>query len=253
MSRLLAIPPHALSRIGGVSYLFVILLGVAQQVLVRNRIFVGGAAAATAANLRSLEPWWRAGVVMELTMLFATVVLAVVLYALLRRVDGNLALLATSLCFVAIAVEAAYVLHALESLFPLGEAAYLQAWSPEQRDAMAHLAARSYVLGFGIALLLFSPFFAITGFLIYHSGFVPRTLGVLYAIAGAGYLTYGLALVLAPAVADRLFVVIAGPAFVGEASLCMWLLVRGVATDTHETPTTGSLLEMQGPAAEDLP
>ena len=47
-------------------------------------------------------------------------------------------------------------------------------------------------------------------------------------IAGVCYLTNSFALLVAPAVAARLFPAILLPAFVGEASLCVWLLVKGV-------------------------
>jgi hypothetical protein len=35
-------------------------------------------------------------------------------------------------------------------------------------------------------------------------------------------------LILAPSVADRLFPGILIPAFIGETSLCLWLLIKGV-------------------------
>jgi hypothetical protein len=227
---------RALCRTGGALYLFVITSGIVQQLLVRARIFVGGDAAATAANLRSMESWWRAGIAIELGMLAATVALTWVLYRLLRPVDADLSLLATLFALVAVATEASFTLRAVEALFPLGGATYLRELAPGQTDAMAHLAARAHVFGFGVALLLFAPFFLVTGRLIFRSRFLPRGLGVLYAISGASYLVHGLALVLAPRLADRVFAVVAGPAFLGEASLGLWLLVRGIAPESGSLP-----------------
>jgi len=65
-----------------------------------------------------------------------------------------------------------------------------------------------------------------TGYL--KAGYLPKALGVLMQIAGLSYLTNSFALVLAPALANRLFPAILIPAFVGEASLCLWLIVKGV-------------------------
>ena len=48
------------------------------------------------------------------------------------------------------------------------------------------------------------------------------------AIAGVCYLTNSFALILAPDFADLIFPAILVPAGVGEASLCLWLLVKGV-------------------------
>ena len=47
-------------------------------------------------------------------------------------------------------------------------------------------------------------------------------------MAGLCYLTNSFALLLAPKFADRIVpAILVGP-FIGEASLCLWLLVRGV-------------------------
>jgi hypothetical protein len=54
--------PRVLSRIGGVLYLIIIVLGTFNEAFVRNRIVVPGDAAATAANIRSLESLWRFGI-----------------------------------------------------------------------------------------------------------------------------------------------------------------------------------------------
>jgi len=41
-------------------------------------------------------------------------------------------------------------------------------------------------------------------------------------------MTNGFVLVLAPSFANQIFAAIVLPAFVGEASFCLWLLVKGV-------------------------
>jgi tetratricopeptide (TPR) repeat protein len=116
----------------------------------------------------------------------------------------------------------------VQALFPLSGATSLRAFTAAQLDAMTSLALRSHVHGFGIALLFFGPFFLIAGRLIFRSGYFPRPIGVLYQIAGAGYLVNGFCLILAPAFAGTIFNVIVIPVFVGEASFCAWLLLKGV-------------------------
>jgi hypothetical protein len=48
------------------------------------------------------------------------------------------------------------------------------------------------------------------------------------AIAGLCYLTNSFVLFLAPAIEDRIFPAILLPSFIGELSLCLWLLIKGV-------------------------
>jgi hypothetical protein len=50
----------------------------------------------------------------------------------------------------------------------------------------------------------------------------------LQAIAGVCYLVNSFALILNPAFAEKLFPGILLPAFIGELSTCLWLLVRGI-------------------------
>ena len=47
-------------------------------------------------------------------------------------------------------------------------------------------------------------------------------------IAGLSYLVNSLALLLAPSLASSIFPGILFPALVGELSLCLWLIVKGV-------------------------
>lgn len=223
--------PRIVARLGGANYLLIIILGIFVELFVRGKIVVSGDAAATAANLRSMESLWRLGIAAEMIMVVCTVASALIFYILLRPVSRDLALLATLFSAVAIAVEASYALKLLEALFPLGGAAYLQSFTPEQLSAMVSMTMRSHGLGFGIALLLFGPLFLVRGYLIFKSGYLPKMLGVLYQIAGVAYLTNGFTLILAPQLAGKVFLIIAGPGFVGEASLCLWLLFKGINMD----------------------
>ncbi len=223
--------PRALSRIGGVLYLIIIVIGMFGEAFVRGRIIVSGDAAATAANIRSMESLWRFGIAAELFLLICAVVLALILFVLVRPVSRDLALLATFFNLVSIALEAAYALYLVTALFPLGKSPYLGAFKPEQLDAMASLTVRSHAYGFGISLIFFGCFCLIIGYLIFRSGYLPKTIGVLMQLAGLSYLINSFALVLAPSLANRLYPAILIPAFVGEASLCLWLLVKGVNVD----------------------
>lgn len=220
--------PRALCKVGGVMYLLVILLGLCQELFVRGKLFIPGDTTATAEGLRAMAFLWRSGLAMEIAMLFAAIVLGWVIYCLLRPTNKDLSLLALLFCLSAVAVEASYTLRALEALYPLGGNAYLGAWTAEQLAGMSYLSARAYVAGFGIVLFFFSPYFLVAGYLLLRSGYFPRALGVLYMLPGVGYLSHGLAQILAPAYAGKVFMVIAGPAFVGELSLCLWLLFKGV-------------------------
>ncbi|HYH78656.1 MAG TPA: DUF4386 domain-containing protein [Longimicrobium sp.] len=220
--------PRSIARIGGVLYLVIIAGGLFGEAYIRNRVIVPGDAAATAANLQSMEPLWRFGIASEFFMLACTTVLALILYVLLRPVNRDLALLAVFFNLVSIAVEAVNEQQLLAAMFPLGNAGYLAALQPEQLYALASLSLTSYSHGFGISLIFFGCECIVLGYLIFKSGYLPRTVGVLMQVAGACYLVNSFALIVDPGFASRIFPAILVPAFVGELSFCLWLLVRGV-------------------------
>jgi hypothetical protein len=81
-------------------------------------------------------------------------------------------------------------------------------------------------------VLIWQAFFALhcalLGYLVYRSSYFPRVLGVFLMLASAGYLSDSLGRFLLPSYGDRFGWVVAVPAFVGELSFTMWLLIKGV-------------------------
>jgi hypothetical protein len=137
-------------------------------------------------------------------------------------------LLAAFFNLVSIAVEVVNKSYLFSVLFLLGGADYLNVFEPRQLHALAYLSLRSHTYGFATSLVFFGCVCLILGYLIFRSGYFPKVLGVLMQVAGLCYLANSFALVLAPAFADLIFPAILIPAFIGEASLCLWLLLKGV-------------------------
>lgn len=225
------ISPNLYARIGGLLYLLMIVIGILNEVFFRGKIVVPGNVTETATNLRSMEMVWRVGIAFEMLMVILTVCLSLVLYVLTRPVNKQLALLAVFFGLLAIGVQAAYSLHLLEALFPLANTNNANVFTPEQLNTMSSLSIKTHGSGFAIALLLFGPFFFITGYLLYQSGYLPKFLGVLYVIAGLSYFISSFTLILAPAFGAKYYFFIAGPALIGELGLSLWLLVKGVNTE----------------------
>ncbi|HZF10651.1 MAG TPA: DUF4386 domain-containing protein [Thermoanaerobaculia bacterium] len=234
--------PQVYARIGGWLYLIIIVAGLFGEAFVRDKLIVSGDAMATARNLRSSELLWRLGIAGNLVHLSCAVALALVFYVLLRPVSKNLALLATFFGLVSITLEAASKLVLIAALFPLGKAEYLKVFQPEQLAALAYLSIKSHGFGFGVSLIFFGWACLVLGYLIFRSGYLPRVIGVLMQIAGVCYLVNSFALILAPKVADLLFPAVLVPAFIGEASFCVWLIVKGVNVEKWKLKADGGLV-----------
>jgi Domain of unknown function (DUF4386) len=220
--------PQLYARVAGVFYLAIIVLGLFGEVFVRGALVVSGDAAATANNIFSSPLLWRAGIVGDLMMHVCDIPVIVIFYLLLRPVSASLALFAAFINLIQTAVLVANKLNLLVPLFLLEDTRYLKAFSPEQLHGLSALAINAHGHGFGIGLIFFGFGCLATGYLIFKSGYFPKILGVLMFVAGLSYLINSFALLLVPSFAALIFPGALVPAFVGELSLTLWLIVKGV-------------------------
>jgi Domain of unknown function (DUF4386) len=91
----------------------------------------------------------------------------------------------------------------------------------------AHSAV-AFLTGYLVALVFFGFHCLLTGYLIFHSTFLPRFLGVLITLAGLGWLINSFAHFFSPPLARLLWPGIVAAAILGEGSLTVWLVVMGV-------------------------
>ncbi len=220
--------PLRYAGIAGVLYLFIIVAGIFNEAFVLDKLIVSGDATATVNNIRASELLYRIGISGTIIMLACAVAVALIFYVLLRPVSRPLALLATSFNLVSISVDLVGKLSLFTVLLFSGDAAYLQSFEPDQLHALAYVSLRVHSVGYNISLVFFGINCLIWGYLIFKSGYFPKTLGILMVICGICYIANSFAWFLAPAIAGGLFPAILLPCLVAEASLCLWLMVKGV-------------------------
>lgn len=126
------------------------------------------------------------------------------------------------------------LLNQLAPLLLLHNTSYLKAFNIEQLQTLSLFFLNLQSQGYNISLLLFAFYFPIIGYLVYKSNFLPRILGVIYTLAGLGYLTNSLAWFLVPHLATYLFPYVLLPAFIGEVSMSLWLIFKGVKVQKTE-------------------
>jgi hypothetical protein len=238
--RAVAASPQTYARIGGILYLFIIVVGVFGEIVVRSGLYVEGDPAATADNILGSETLFRAGLAGDLLGYVASVVVAMILYVLLTPVSRNLALLSAFLSITATAVGLNGLFH-LAAVVVLGDADLVQSFDLGQVQALAYLSLRLHGVGFAIGLVFFGFFLVLLGYLVYRSGFLPRSIGVLLVVGGLGYLTNSFAQILAPALAESLLPWVLLPSFFGELGLALWLTVKGVDVPKWEQRAQGQV------------
>lgn len=229
--------PQLYARIGGVLYFYIIIAGGFAEGIVRSRLIVPGDAAATAHNILTSQTLWRLAFAGELLLYTCAISLVLILYVLLRPVNPNIALLAVFFNLVSVTVETINSLAHFVAILLLRSPDYLKVFDLRQLQAFAALALESHQYGFALSLMIFSFVLILNGYLIYESGYFPRTLGILVIIAGVCYLSNSYAFFVAPALNAILFPGILVPSFIGELSLCLWLLAFGVDVPKWEVKT----------------
>ena len=220
--------PQLYARIAGVLYLINIACGIFGELFVRGKLIVPGDAAATAHAIVASEFLFRCGVAGDLIMHITDVPLAVLFYVLLKPVSRDLSALSALFGMLQTAILCANKLNLVTVLLLLGGTNSLKAFDPNQLQALASLSLTLHESGFGVGLIFFGVSCLVTGYLIFRSGYLPRSLGALQAVAGVCYLVNSFALILLPSFAEKLFPGILLPAFVGELSTCAWLIVKGI-------------------------
>lgn len=206
----------------------IILCGAFAEGFIMNKLLVSGDASGTARNILASPGLWRLGTAANLLVVLCAIPLMWIEYLLLRPVSKTLVILAAMLNLVSLAVESVSKLFMLLVLPVLQSPDYLQAWGPARLATLANLMLKAHGVAFNIALVLFGGACLVNGYLIFRSGFLPAVLGILLQVAGAAYLIACLAEFFAPALADKLLPGLLALPLIGESSLCLWLLIKGV-------------------------
>ena len=219
--------PQRDARIAGFLYLIVIVGGAFAEAWVRGRLVVPGDPLATAQNIQTHQLLYRWGFIVELFYCVCNVPLILILFRLLKIVNRNVAAMMLVLSMLANALESVSLFADYAPLILLGSGNSLSAFNTEQLSALAYLSVQLFELGFAASLIFFGVSCLMMAYLIGHSNFLPRILGLLLAIEGIGYLVNSGALLLDPALQTKIFPYFAATAL-AEVALCLWLMIAGV-------------------------
>ncbi len=224
------------ARIAGLLYLFVIATGMFAEVFVREALMVPGDALLTAHNIQASEMLYRWGFVADLTNFIIGLPVILIFYFLFRQVNKYLALLALFFVIIQTAIIAVNLSNQLTPLLLLSGAKYLDSFQPGQLATLSKQALLLMEQGYAIGLVFFGFYCIIIGFLMFKSAFMPRLLGVFYAIAGVCYLANSFIMFLSHNFANPLFPYILIAPFIGELSVTLWLLIMGVKDNKPVAP-----------------
>ena len=185
------------ARFAGILYLVIAVAAIVAHEVVPSNIIVPDDATATVANIVKSRTLFRVGGAgSELIILLSELVLAVILYELLKPVNKTLSLIAAVSRLIMTTVHGFNLINYFFVLTLTSGAGFLSGFDAGQLNSlvMLFLEAHSYGFTIGIAFLTIHVF--LLGYLIIKSGYFPILLGILFIAAGVGYLIDSFALLL---------------------------------------------------------
>jgi hypothetical protein len=208
-------PTRSTLRLAAALYAIPMFVAPFSMMYVPSKILGADATgAAVMDRLRAHELLFRLGVGADLAIVLAELVLCAVLFELFAPAHG---LLARSAVYARLAMTALQATNIGLSL------AALHFSRETSQDALGTAALAVHGQCVHLWEACFALHLALLSALVWRSGFAPRTLGALLALAAGGYALNGAGALLVPSCAAVFAAVVAGTAVVGEVPFVLWL------------------------------
>jgi hypothetical protein len=217
------------ARAAGIAMLLSLVFGTIGEMYLPGRIVVAGNAAATAANLTANPMLLRLTFAAYLVEGFCDIFLCVAWYILLRPVDKNLALLSAFSGVVSMVTFAVSQSCFFASSLVLRETGGMQSFTVAQRQAMAFLCVRVATMIAWLFVSFYGTASMLRGYLISRSRYLPKVLGILLMIGGAGFFIRSITYILAPSLSSPLLLL---PMALAGIPLTFWLLFGRVRVES---------------------
>ena len=160
----------------------------------------------------------------------------VLLYELLKPVNKSVALFGAFCGLAGLLTGAGGSINLLSALTLLEEAR--RATEPVASQLRGVVKILLGADGFSGEDFFFGCQILSAGFLIVRSHFIPRAIGVLLVLGGLSFLTTSVTTLMSPTLGARVAPLILPIVALGEGSLALWLLVRGVNVEKWRSTTT---------------
>jgi hypothetical protein len=213
------------ARAAGVAMLLSIVFGILGELYLPGKIIVRGDAAATAANIVGNPTLFRLTFASYLVEAICDVALLVLFYVILKPVNRNIALLSAFFGIVSMVTFAVAQSSFFASSVILSDRGGLTEFTAAQRANLAYLAVRISAMIAALFLCMYGIASILRGYLIMRSGYIPRVLGILLMIGGAGFFLRSTTYILAPSFSSPIMLL---PMAAAGIPLMLWLLFRGI-------------------------
>jgi hypothetical protein len=201
------------------------LAGAFGESYVPGRLLVANNAAETAHRMVDSIGLFRASFAAYLIEAMCDLTLTAIFYILLRPVSRPLSLIAVCFGIFGTATFAVGEIFYFAAALPVINANVARTLTPDASAAFISVCLTMYGYVFSTFTAMYGIPVMLRGYLILRSGYLPRALGGIVLLGGAGFVIKNIVVVLAPQYDSNLFVL---PLFLAMASMAFWLLVKGI-------------------------
>ncbi|MEO9894276.1 DUF4386 domain-containing protein [Aurantibacter sp.] len=216
------------ARVAGILYLIVIVCGIFAEKYVRLNLVDLSDGLQTIKNISQNEFLFRLGFVSDLLMQLAYFLLPLFLYHILKNTNNWLAQIMVLSVSVAVAIMCVNMLNHYMSFLLIEQTEM----SSEVLQKQVLLYLQLHKDGYHIAQIFFGLWLLPLGLLINQSPLFPRIIGAMLIMGCFGYLIDVVLYFLFPIESNPISTWLTLPADLGEFSLCLFLLIRGVNSRT---------------------
>ncbi|WP_158799948.1 DUF4386 domain-containing protein [Pedobacter sp. L105] len=217
------------ARLAGFIYLIVVLCGTVYLQYVPSAIKLKGEPSIIIHHLTNAELLFKIGILCELICWVAFLILPIILYKLFKPVHDIAAKLMVVFAVVQVPISFINLLNKFAVLSLAGGATYLKVFPADHLSAQILFYLNLYQQGNFINQIFWGLWLYPSGYLVFKSGFLPKTLGILLMAGCVGYLLDFLGIFLFPGY-DKTIIsnYITLPASLGEIGICLWLMIIGI-------------------------
>ena len=212
------------ARLAGLSYLLIIACGIFSHMIVRANIIVANDATQTARNIIENETLFRMSILSDFIMILSYLMLSVFLYSLFKDTNLMIARIMICLNIVGASMMALNMLNQHAALLVLEDSQYLSAFNVEQLELLSYFFMRLHLYGYRFAAISYGVWLLPMGYLIIKSNLIPKAIGYFFVLGSVGYTVVFVTNILGLSVSSDITI----PADIGEFTLCLFLLIKGV-------------------------
>ncbi len=218
---------RAYARFAGLMYFLVLVFDIG-GVLITSRIAGNGNFVETAHRIATSEQLYRIGLCCSLAGGLSTILLAIGLYAAVKPVDTNLAMMALVFRVAEVAIGAVGIIIAFSVLQIQLEANHVNAFGANQLGALANLNSRAASYGTDISAIFFSLGSTIFFYLFLKSKYIPKILSAWGIFASLVYMAVWFVSLILPQYSGMAAAYGSVPILIAELSTGLWLLIVGI-------------------------